>query len=127
MPSPQKKFPAGPILVVGILLVATLGAGLTWRQYSLDHPSAVRASLLAADRAEAEFSPEVAAVLPMGSKVIVSVSGVRSTGYVSALEERDGRPVFVLTLLEPFADGVAGTPCQVTVDRTLPPEGSKER
>ncbi len=117
-----KKNLAGPAIVIGITLLATLGAGMTWRNYIADHPAALRAELIDEKTASAEFSPEKASLIGKGAKAIISVNGVRSTGYVSALATPGSTTRFRLTLLQPFAEVAAGTPCQVTVDLTLPPE-----
>lgn len=117
---------AGPAIVLGILLLATLGAALTWRNYSAERPSAVWAELLDEKTAVAEFAADKTPLIRRGAKSIVSVDGARSTGFVTQVIPSEGKVRFHLALLEPFKGAVAGTPCQVTVDLSLPPELLKE-
>lgn len=119
-----KKNFAGPAIVLGIIVLATLGAGMTWRNYIADHPGAVRAELRDEKTVSAEFSPEKARLIPEGSKAIISVNGVRSTGYVTGMSVSGGATHFRIRLLQPIAEVSPGTPCQVTVDLTLPPEAA---
>jgi hypothetical protein len=115
----KKKF-AGPAIVIGIVVLAALGGGLTWRTYVADRPSATRAELVDARTARAEFAPDQAPRIGPGAKAIISCQGARSTGIVA---RRDGGAgVFFLTLLQPFAGVPPGAPCEVTVDLSLPPE-----
>lgn len=125
MKGTEKKL-AGPAIVIGILLLATLGAAMTWWNYSADHPSAIRAELLDGKTVSAEFSPEKTPLIRRGAKAIISVNGVRSTGFVTEGVPSGNRTVFRLTLLQPFEGTVAGAPCQVTVDLSLPPELLKD-
>lgn len=125
MTGPKRNL-AGPAIVIVIILLATLGAGMTWKKYSADHPGAVRAELLDERSAFAEFSPEKTPLIRKGAKGIVSVKGVRSTAYVTELTPTGDTTRFRLTLLEPFAGAVPGTPCHVTVDLSLPPELLKD-
>jgi hypothetical protein len=113
---------AGPAIVVGIILLATLGAGLTWRNYAADHPSALRAVVLDEKSVSAEFAPDQAPRIRLGSKAIVSHEGVRSTAFVSEVLMDGGQTRFRLSLLQPFTGAPAGAACQVTVDLSIPPE-----
>jgi hypothetical protein len=117
MKGTEKKY-TGPALVIGIVALATLGAGLTWRNYLADRPSAIRAELLDANTAQADFSPGDAARIRPGSKAIISQNGQRSTGFVATQSGTS----FHLTLLQPFNEVPPGTACQVTVDLSIPPE-----
>lgn len=117
---------AGPAIVIGIILLATLGAGMTWRNYAADHPNAVRAEVLDEKTVRAEFSPEKTPLIRKGAKAIISVNGVRSTGFVTEVIPSGNRTLFRLALLQPFVGTAAGVPCQVTVDLSLPPELLKD-
>lgn len=117
---------AGPAIVIGILLLAALGTGLTWRNYSAEHPSAVWAQLINEKTALAEFPPEKAPLIRKGAKAIISREGIRSTGYVSVVEPDGRKNAFELMLLQPFEGAPAGAPCQVTVDLSIPPELLKD-
>jgi hypothetical protein len=117
---------AGPAIVLGIILLATLGAALTWQSYSADHPNAVWAELLDEKTVSAEFAPDKTPLIREGAKAIVSANGVRSTGYVTWLTQTGNTTRFQFLLLEPFVRTPAGTPCQVTVDLSLPPELLKD-
>ncbi len=122
----QKRNFAGPAIVITMIVLATLGGAMTWRNYIAERPSAVRAELVDEKLALAEFAPEKAPLIRKGAKVIVSVEGVRSTGYVAELVPSGDTTRFRLRLLEPFRGAKAGTPCQVTVDLSLPPELLKD-
>lgn len=117
---------AGPALVIGILLLATLGAGLTWRNYAAERPNAVRAELLDEKTVRAEFPPDKVSLIPAGAKAIISLNGVRRTGFVTEVPKSGGATLFRLTLREPLPGAPPGAPCQVTVDLSLPPELLKE-
>jgi hypothetical protein len=120
-----EKNPAGPIIVTVIVVAALVGAALTWRQYSGDRPSAVRAQITGPTTAVAAFSSADAPRIPVGAKGIVSWNGQRSTAFVTALRPGAAEPV-ELRLLEPLPDAPPGAACQVTVDLSLPPEYLKQ-
>lgn len=118
-----EKNPAGPIIVVGMLVVAAVGAGLTWRTYAADHPGARSAELVDAATARAEFDPAAASRIRPGTRAIVSRDGVRSTALVLDAP-RDG--AVRLRLLQPFPSPVPGSSVEVTVDLSIPPELLKD-
>jgi hypothetical protein len=124
MKGTEKKL-IGPLIVIGIVVAALVGAAMTWRQYSGDRPSAVRAHVVGPARVLAAFPPEDASRIPVGAKGIVSWNGRRSTAFVTALNPAAAVPV-ELVLLEPFGDAAVGAACQVTVDLSLPPEYLKQ-
>lgn len=126
MKGTEKKY-AGPALVIGIVVLATLGAALTWRNYIADRPGATKAELLDGTAARAEFAPEVTPRIQQGTKAIISREGVRSTGYVEAILPATSGTSFRVKLLQPFNGALPGTPCQVTVDLSIPPELLKEK
>jgi hypothetical protein len=126
MKGTEKKF-VGPALVIGILVLATLGAGLTWRNYVADRPGAAKAILIDGGAARAEFAPEVTPRIQQGTKAIISHEGLRSTGYVQDILPASSGTSFQIKLLQPFTGAKPGTPCQVTVDLSVPPELLKER
>lgn len=125
MKGTEKKF-AGPALVIGIVGLATLGAGLTWRNYLADRPSATKADLLDGETARAEFPPEVTPRIRRGTKAIISREGVRSTGYVQEILPATSGTSFRVKLLQPFNGALPGMPCEVTVDLSIPPELLKD-
>jgi hypothetical protein len=122
-----EKKRVGPVIVIGIVVLAALGAGLTWRNYVADRPSALRASLIDDSTARAEFAPEVTPRIRPGTKAIISQEGKRSTGYVQEILTAPGGTAFRVTLLQPFTGALPGTPCEVTVDLSIPPELLKEK
>jgi hypothetical protein len=117
----------GPAIVIGIVVLATLGTGLTWRNYVADRPSALKAELLDGAAARAEFASEVTPRIQPGTKAIISRDGVRSTGYVEAILPTASGTSFRIKLLQPFNEALPGTPCEVTVDLSIPPELLKDR
>jgi len=121
MKGTEKKF-AGPALVVGIVGLATLGAGLTWRNYIADRPSALHAELLDGGAARAEFAPAVTPRIRPGTKAIISRDGLRSTGYVEEIVPGAGGASVRVKLLQPWNDAPPGAAVQVTVDLSIPPE-----
>jgi hypothetical protein len=121
MKGTEKKF-VGPALVLGIIVLATLGAGLTWRNYVADRPSALRAEFVDGGHAQAEFAPEVAPRIRPGTKAIISREGARSTGFIEQIPGKTSETSFRVKLLQPFADVLPGTPCEITVDLSIPPE-----
>ena len=121
MKGTEKKF-VGPALVLGIVGLATLGAGLTWRNYVADRPSALQAELLDGSAARANFAPEVTSRILPGTKAIISREGLRSTGYVEAIVPAATGTSFRVKLLQPWNDALPGTTVQVTVDLSIPPE-----
>lgn len=125
MKGTEKKF-AGPILVIGIVGLAALGAGLTWRNYLVDRPSATKAELLGSAAARAEFAPQVTPRIQKGTKAIISREGVRSTGYVQEVLPATSGTSFRVKLLQPFNGALPGMPCEVTVDLSIPPELLKD-
>jgi hypothetical protein len=121
-----EKKRSGPVLVLGMVVLSVLGAGLTWRNYIVDHPSAQEARIVAADAVRAEFSAAVAARLEPGTRAIISCRGVRRTGYVEALPPGACPTTVRLKLLEPFENPPPDAPCEVTVDLTVPPKSLEE-
>lgn len=122
-----EKKRVGPAIVIGILVLATLGAGLTWRNYVADRPSALRAELLDGGAARADFVPEVTSRIRPGTKAIISQGPARSTGYVEEILAAETGTSFRVKLLQPFAEAVPGSPCEITVDLSIPPELLKDK
>lgn len=113
-----EKKRAGPIIVIGILLLAALGAGLTWMRYAEQAPSTRQARTTADGQVEAIFPPQGARHLRVGMKGIVTVAG--SDKRFPALVSRVEGAVVRLRLKEVPPNLAPSTPCQVTVDTSVP-------
>lgn len=126
MKGTEKKF-AGPALVVGIVGLAAVGAGLTWRNYLADRPGALQATLIDGAAARAEFAPAAASRIRPGTRAIISREGRRSTGYVQEIVPTASGTSFRVKLLQPWNDAQPGLPVEVSVDLSIPPELLREK
>jgi multidrug resistance efflux pump len=127
MESTEKKR-QGKNVVIGILLLATLGAGLTWTRYTAQSPSTKDARLVSDRVVLATFSAHAARNIREGTKAIVTVessSGKRLLGTVQSLQTADQETTAVIFLKEPPQNAQPQTPCHVTVDTSVAREALK--
>jgi multidrug resistance efflux pump len=112
----------GPTVVLGILLLATVGAGLTWLRYTGQAPSTTNAQLVSDRLVLATFHSKDARNIRQGSKAIVTFEnapGQRFEGAVQSLETNalDTRVSIVLAAAPPEAQPYSR--CSVTVDTSV--------
>jgi multidrug resistance efflux pump len=121
MESTEKKR-QGKWVVIGILLLAALGAGLTWMRYSAQAPSTTDARLISDRTIIATFSAHAARNIRQGTKAIVTIEssgGKKLLGAVESLQTAKQEATVVI-LLDEVPDGARPpTPCQVTVDTSV--------
>jgi hypothetical protein len=128
MESTEKKR-QGKKVVIGILLLAALGAGLTWMRYTAQVPSTNDARLISDRIVFATFSPHAARNIRQGTKAIVTVessSGKKLLGAVQSLQTRNQETTVVIFLNEIPVDAQPQMPCHVTVDTSIAAEASKD-
>ena len=121
MESTEKK-PQGKNVVIGILLLATLGAGLTWMRYTAQAPSTKNARLISDRVVLATFSAHAARNIRTGAKAIVTVEnsgGKRFLGTVQSLQTKNQETTAVIVLKEIPQDVQPQTPCHATVDTSV--------
>jgi multidrug resistance efflux pump len=112
----------GPTVVLGILFLATVGAGLTWLRYTGQAPSTTNAQLVSDRLVQAKFHSKDARNIRQGAKAIVtfeSAPGQRFEGAVQSLETDalDTRVSIVLAAAPPEAQ--PHSRCSVTVDTSV--------
>jgi hypothetical protein len=128
MESTEKKS-QGTKVVTGILLLATIGAGLTWMRYTAQAPSTTHARLISDRVVFATFSAHAARSIRQGTKAIVTVessSGKKLLGSVQSLQTGNQETTAVILLKEIPEDAQPQTPCHVTVDTSVTAEASKD-
>jgi hypothetical protein len=128
MESTEKKS-QGIKVVIGILLFATIGAGLTWMRYTAQAPSTMDARLVSDRVVFATFSAHAARNICRGTKAIVTVessSGKKLLGSVQSLQTKNQETTAVILLKEIPEDAQPQTPCRVTVDTSVTAEASKD-
>ena len=109
-------------MVLGILLLATVGAGLTWLRYTGQAPSTTQAQLVSDRMVQATFHSSDARNIRKGSKAIVtfeSAPGQRFEGAVQSLETDalETRVSIVLSAAPPKTRPQSR--CSVTVDTSV--------
>jgi multidrug resistance efflux pump len=112
----------GQNVVIGMLLLATIGAGLTWLTYTAQAPSTTNAQLVSDRLVLATFRANAAHNIRNGSKAIVtfeSSRGKRLEGAVISLETEalETRVLIILAEVPPEAE--PHTRCSVTVDTSI--------
>jgi multidrug resistance efflux pump len=128
MESTEKKS-EGIKVVIGILLLATIGAGLTWMRYTAQAPSTTDARLISDRVVFATFNAHSARNIRKGTKAIVTVessSGKTLLGSVQSLQTKNQETTAVILLKEIPEDAQPQSPCQVTVDTSVTAEASKD-
>ncbi len=128
MESTEKKS-QGIKVVIGILLLATIGAGLTWMRYTAQAPSTTKARLISDRVVFATFSAHAARSIRQGTKAIVTVessSGKKLLGSVQSLQTGNQETTAVILLKEIPEDAQPQSPCHVTVDTSVTAEASKD-
>lgn len=124
--SPKRS---GPIVVLGVLVLAVLAAAGTWMRYSSENPSTTRGHLKADRTVLAFFSPPAAKQIRPGMRAVVTVSGRDSKkfeGRVSAVHEKPALTEVSVELDAPVEAAAPDSECQVTVDTSIPPEVLKQ-
>ena len=128
MESTEKKR-QGKWVVIGILLLAALGAGLTWMRYSAQAPSTTDARLISDRTIIATFSAHAARNIRQGTKAIVTIEssgGKKLLGAVESLRTANQEATVVILLDEIPEDARPSTPCQVTVDTSVAAKALKD-
>ena len=128
MESTEKKR-QGKKVVIGILLLATLGAGLTWMRYTAQAPSTKNARLISDRVVLATFSAHAARNIREGTEAIVTLessSGKRLLGAVQSLQTKNQETTVEILLKEGPEDAHPQTSCYVTVDTSVGGETSKD-
>ena len=123
-----EKISWGKSVVCGILLLATIGAELTWLRYTAQAPSTTNARLVSDRLVLARFNSHAARNIRDGSKAIVtfeSSAGTRLSGVVQSLKIETQETKVLITLEDVPKDVQPQTPCSVTVDTSVPPETMK--
>jgi multidrug resistance efflux pump len=121
MESTEKKLQSKAI-VIGILLLATVGAGLTWMRYTAQAPSTTNAHLVSDRIVMATFNARAARNIREGTKAIVtfeSSGSKRLSGIVQSLQTEDSKTGAVIILDEVPPNTRPQTPCDVTVDTSV--------
>jgi multidrug resistance efflux pump len=112
----------GKNVVIGILLLATLGAGLTWLRYTAQAPSTINAQLISDRLVLATFRPKAARKIREGSKAIVTFesSGTKQfEGAVQSLETEALETRVLIVLREAPTGAQPHSRCSVTVDTSV--------
>jgi multidrug resistance efflux pump len=127
MESTEKKR-QGKNVVIGILLLATLGAGLTWMRYTAQAPSTKNARLISDRVVLATFSAHAARNIREGTKAIVtfeSSAGEKFSGVVQSVQTKNQETTAAIFLKETPQSAQPQTPCHVTVDTSVASEALK--
>ena len=117
-----EKKSQGRSVVVGILLLATIAAALTWLRYASQAPSTANAHLISERLVLAKFPSNVAGEIRQGSKAIVTFETApskRLAGAVQSRETEEGETSVVIVLKEVPTEARRETRCSVTVDTSL--------
>ena len=112
----------GSTVVLAILLLATIGAGLTWLRYTGQAPSTTKAQLISDRMVQATFHSNDARNIREGAKAIVTFEtapGQRFEGAVESLEtgELETKVSIILEAVPP--DAQLHSRCSVTVDTSV--------
>jgi len=116
---------AGPAIVLVIIVLAALGAGLTWRNYAIQAPSTRDAHTIDANTVEATFAPADAPHLKPGMKAIVTIASLPGRRLLGLVDGVNGTTVRV-HLKNPPPGLTASLPAQVTIDTSVPPQMAAE-
>ena len=117
-----EKKSQGRSVVVGILLLATIAAALTWLRYASQAPSTANAYLIAERLVLAKFPSNVAGEIRQGSKAIVTFETApsrRFAGAVQSSETQEDETRVVIVLKEVPTEARPDTRCSVTVDTSI--------
>jgi multidrug resistance efflux pump len=127
MESTEKKR-RGQGVVIGILLLATIGAGLTWLRYTAQAPSTNNAHLVSERLVLATFNSNAARNIREGSKAIVTFEtspGERFTGAVQSLEIKKPETRVLIILQQIPTKARPQARCSVTVDTSVSADTTK--
>ena len=117
-----EKKSQGRSVVVGILLLATIAAALTWLRYASQAPSTANAHLISEKLVLAKFPANVAREIRQGSKAIVtfeSAPSKRLAGAVQSRETEEDETRVLIVLKEVPTEARPEMRCSVTVDTSL--------
>jgi hypothetical protein len=123
-----EKKSQGRSVVVGILLLATIGAALTWLRYASQAPSTANAHLIAERLVLAKFPSNVAGEIRQGSKAIVTFETApsrRFAGAVQSSETQEDETRVVIVLKDVPTEARPDARCSVTVDTSLSVDAMK--
>jgi multidrug resistance efflux pump len=119
----------GQNVVIAMLLLATIGAGLTWLRYTAQAPSTTNAQLISDRLVLATFRSDAARNIREGSKAIVtfeSLRGKRLEGAVQSLETEGSLTKVLIILAEVPPEAEPHTACSVTVDTSIPSKAKSD-
>ncbi|MFZ0708499.1 MAG: hypothetical protein WAM53_00520 [Terrimicrobiaceae bacterium] len=117
-----KKKQHGITVVISILLLATLGAGLTWLRYSAQAPSTKNARLLSGRVLVATFGASAARNIREGNRAIVTLENARwkkLSGTVQSVQTDNSGTTVMINLKEIPQDARPQTQGDVTVDTSV--------
>jgi multidrug resistance efflux pump len=112
----------GRSVVIGILLLATLAAALTWQHYRAQAPSTANAQLVSDRLVRATFPSQVAKNIREGSRAIVTFENSpakKLPGAVQSLEIAEPEIRVVIKLEEDPTERQRQSRCSVTVDTSV--------
>jgi multidrug resistance efflux pump len=121
MESTEKKR-RGRGVVIAILLLATIGAALTWLRYTAQAPSTTSAHLVSERLVLATFNSNAARNIRERSKAIVTFEtspGERFAGAVQSLEIKKTETRVLIILQEVPSEAQPQARCSVTVDTSV--------
>lgn len=114
----------GRLIVIALVVIAALGAAATSLRYSSDNPSTTEARLETAQSALAIFPAHAAKNIQRGMLATVSLpvkNSPKTTGRVGTVKMENETTLVAVTLDAPVVGATPGSPCQVTVDTSIPP------
>jgi hypothetical protein len=117
----EKKNP-GRTVVIGIILLAAIGAALTRMRYTSQAPSTVNAQLIAERLVLAKFPASVAGEIREGSKAIVTLEtspSKRLVGVVQSRETQEDETTVLIVLKDVPTEAQPEARCSVTVDTSV--------
>ena len=120
-----KKKHRGKTVVISILLLATLGAGLTWLRYSAQAPSTTNARVISDRSVIATFAASAARNIREGNRAIVTLENARwkrLSGTVQSVQTDNSKTTTMILLKEIPQNARPQAPCDVTVDTSVASE-----
>ena len=112
----------GRIVVIGIILLAAIGAALTWLRYTSQAPSTVNAQLISDGLVLAKFPASVAGEIREGSRAIVTLEtspAKRLVGAVQSRQTQEDETSVVIVLKDVPTEAQPDARCSVTVDTSV--------
>jgi multidrug resistance efflux pump len=123
-----EKKSQGRSVVIGIILLATIAAALTWSRYTSQAPSTVNAHLISERLVFAKFPSKVAGEIREGSKAIITLETSprkRLAGAVQSRETEENETRVIIVLKDVPKEARPETRCSVTVDTSVSVDAMK--